>query len=250
MYMTLAQVYDDLMKDIHYDKMADFIESIFRKYSLTPSLVLDLGCGTGSLSLVMMARNYDMIGIDNAPDMLERAANKAAEQNKSLLLLLQDIQNFELYGTVGAILATMDVLNHLTKKKDLLRTFQLVHNYLDPGGLFLFDLNSPYKLETLLPKQSFYEVGEKTVWLWNSHYSTKTRICRFDLTFFIQATHDAYNRYDEVQQERAWSQEEVQLLLQQAGLVLEAVYDGWSFKKPNVTSERFFFVVRKMASVS
>ena len=245
MYITLAQVYDRLMQDVDYPAIADRAEAIFRQFGCAPNLVLDLGCGTGSLVLELAGRGYDMIGVDNSADMLEQAARKARAASRDVLLLCQDIRAFELYGTVGAILATLDVLNHVTNKQGLRAVFRRVRNYLDPGGLFLFDLNSPFKLSKLLPAQPSYQVAEDITWIWDSAYDRGRRVCTFDLTFFIADDAGTYRREDEIQEERAWTEQEMRELLAETGLEFLAAYDGWRARKPGPESERLFFVARR-----
>ncbi len=245
MYVTLARVYDKLTQDIDYEAMARHVVRVFRTHHVRPSLVLDLGCGTGSLALSMISRGFDVIGVDNSPEMLDCASRKAESAGKELLLLLQDVRSFELYGTVGAILATMDVLNYVTDKRQMLKTFRLVRNYLDPGGLFLFDLNSPYKLSVLLPGQTFYHVDEEVTWLWNSTYDKRRAVCTFDLTFFLADGEGLFRRHDEIHEERAWQEEEIQELIAAAGLEWLSVRDGFSASEPGPETERFFFVARR-----
>lgn len=245
MYITLAQVYDRLMQDIDYNAMAVHFLGLFERYGIQPSLVLDLGCGTGSLALAMAAHGFEMIGIDMSPDMLDLAAQKAAGAGVDLLLLQQDIRAFELYGTVGAVLATMDVLNHITDRRGLRSVFRLVRNYLEPGGLFLFDLNSPWKLATYLPGQTFYQVEEDVTWLWASEYDRRRSVCTFDLTFFFADGDGRYVREDELHEERAWKDEEIRGLLTEAGLELLAVRDGYSNRKPRPKADRLLYIVRR-----
>ena len=245
MYITFAQVYDKLMRDIDYEAMAAHVVHIFDSHHVHPSLVLDLGCGTGSLALSMIDRGFELIGVDNSPDMLGCASRKASSAGKDLLLLLQDIRSFELYGTVGAILATMDVLNYVRDKRQMLKTFRLVRNYLDPGGLFLFDLNSPYKLSVLLPGQTFYQVDDEVTWLWNSTYDKRRAVCTFDLTFFLSDGEGRYLRHDEIHEERAWREDEIRELLGLAGLDCLSVRDGFTVHKPGPKTERLFFVARR-----
>lgn len=245
MYVTLAQVYDRLMQDVDYVSLANRIEAVFGQHGCSPSLVLDLGCGTGSLASVLSTRGYDMIGVDQSADMLEQAAQKARALGQDILLLHQDIRTFELYGTVGAILATMDVLNHITDKRGLRAVFRRVRNYLDPGGLFLFDLNSPYKLAHLLPAHPSYQICEDVAWVWDSVYDRRRAICTFDLTFFLDDGTGRFRREDEVQEERAWQQQEIHDLLEACGLELLRVYDGLTRKRPGKETERLFFVARR-----
>ncbi len=248
MYITLAQIYDRMTKDVNYVQMADFVVQVFHQNDVKPELVLDLGCGTGSLCVALAKHGYEMIGVDISPEMLHVASEKNAKLEKPILYLLQDIRSFELYGTVGAILASLDVLNHITKKRELLDTLKWVNNYLDPGGLFLFDMNSEYKLTSVIPDQTYYQVEEDVAWIWNNTYNKQKRICKFDLTFFIKNNQNTYDRFDEDYLERAWCIKEIQAALQLAGLELLHVYDEFTFNEPNPKSERLFFVARKPLS--
>ena len=144
-YSAIAGVYDKLNKDIDYSGWADFFETCFEKYlGARPELVLDLACGTGRMTRELSARGYDMIGIDGSADMLGEAYSQGGE---GILYLLQDMREFELYGTVGATVCCLDSLNYLLDAKDLKKTFSLVHNYSDPDALFMFDMNTPHKFE-------------------------------------------------------------------------------------------------------
>lgn len=153
-YTDFAYIYDKLI-DQDYEKWADYIEEIFKKHGVKPNLVLDLGCGTGSITNILAKRGYDMIGVDLSPDMLNVARDKALEENLDVLYLCQDIREFELYGTVDAIICTLDVLNYITKPEDLRLVFSLVKNYLNPDGIFIFDINTEYKLKNVLGNNTF-----------------------------------------------------------------------------------------------
>jgi len=245
MYIALAQIYDRLTLDVNYVQMADFFVQIFQKSSLNPKLVLDLGCGTGSLCIEMANRGYDMIGVDISPEMLQIATEKSQKHHDSILYLLQDIRSFELYGTVDVILASLDVLNHITKKRDLLEILRLVRNYLVPGGLFLFDINSEYKLSSKLPNQTFYQVEDDVAWIWNNTYNREKHLCKFDLTFFIKNEQKTYDRFDEVYSEKAWSSKDLRSAIQLSHLECLNIYNDFTFDMPDQNSERLFFVVRR-----
>ena len=151
-YGAISDIYDKINSEIDYSKWADFFEKCFDKFlNCRPELVLDLACGTGSMTLELAKRGYDMIGIDSSSDMLNVALDRKYDMElpRDVLFLLQDMTSFELYGTVGAITCCLDSVNYLVDDGDLERCFRLVHNYLDPDGLFLFDVNSPYKFENI-----------------------------------------------------------------------------------------------------
>ena len=158
-YGLLAPIYDKLNGDIDYSAWGDFIEKIFEKHSTVgrPDLVLDLGCGTGSMTFELAKRGYDMTGVDLCAEMLDVARERAEKMgfSEKILWLLQDMREFELYGTVDAAVSCLDSINHLTCIKDLDICLNLVHNYLVPDGLFIFDVNGKYKFENVYGSSSY-----------------------------------------------------------------------------------------------
>ena len=147
-YTGFAQVYDTFMDNVPYEEWADYYKEILREHGIMDGIVLDLGCGTGSMTELLAEQGYDMIGVDNSEEMLDLAMEKRAASGQDILYLLQDMRKFELYGTVRAVISACDSVNYLTEPGDLVKVFSLVNNYLDPGGLFLFDFNTEYKYRT------------------------------------------------------------------------------------------------------
>ena len=243
-YSNFAFYYDRLMKDVDYSKWANYIEELFKRNNSGPSMILDLGCGTGSFCTEMAGRGYEMIGIDLSPEMLSCAKTKALEKNPDILYLNQDITSFELYGTVDAIVCLMDSLNYITYKNDIKRVFNLVNNYLNPGGLFIFDLNSRYKLEHILGDNVFYSNDSDVVYIWQNSFDKTKGISRFDLTFFVENA-GLYKRFDEEHYERAYDVAEMKKMLLSAGLEISSVYHEFTFKSPVKNTERIFFTCRK-----
>ena len=244
MYTDFAYCYDRLMQDVDYGRWADYIEELFSLHGCKPSLVLDLGCGTGSFCLHMAERGYDMIGVDLSADMLACARAKSAAQGRDILFLNQDMTRFELYGTVDAIVSLVDSINYVTYKNDLKRLFKLVNNYLNPDGLFIFDVNSEYKFRNILANNVFHHVGEDIAYIWQNSYDGSCRLCRFDLSIF-DGRGEACTRYDEVHYERAWSRMELQEMLKVSGLKLCSVFGEFTGKRPGSKCERIFFICRK-----
>ena len=149
-YTSFAQVYDLFQDNIPYGEWADYLKSLLNEYGVKDGLVLDLGCGTGSITELLAKAGYDMIGVDASEEMLELAYEKRAESGHDILYLLQDMREFELYGTVRAIVSVCDSLNYITEEEELLHVFRLVRNYLDPDGVFFFDMNTIYKYSEML----------------------------------------------------------------------------------------------------
>lgn len=244
MYEDFAHLYDALQKDVPYQKFADYYVEIMKKFNNEKGLCLDLGCGTGNMTLCLDKMGFEMIGVDSSVDMLDVAREKAMDEGRNILFLNQDMTEFELYGTVNTVVSTLDCVNYITDENALLKVFKLVNNYLDPKGLFIFDINSEYKLEHILGENTYVSDEEDIFYSWQNSYDKKSRICTFDLTFF-EKDEDVYYRYDETHFERAYSVEEITRLIEKAGMELVGVFDNLTFNPPGCKSERIFFVARE-----
>lgn len=244
MYHILANVYDRL-QDINYDEFVDYYEAVFDKFGIKPELVLDIGCGTGNITLPMARRGYDMIGVDLSEEMLGIAMEKAKVENKDILFLNQDMTEFELYGTVGAMVSALDSINYLTEEGQLESMLKLLHYYLDPGGIFIFDINTEYKFKNILDGQAFVYDQDDVYCVWNNDYDREEKLCYFDLNFFLKNPNGTYKRFDEYQQERSYSIDEIEKIIKNCNLELLGVYDNLSFNPPKDNSERLFFVVKR-----
>lgn len=244
MYQEFAKVYDEFMQTIPYTVWADYIEQIWKAHEAKPHLILDLACGTGSLTLELAKRGYDMIGADISPEMLEIAQDKARTKQKDILYLMQDMREFELYGTVDSILCTCDSLNYILEEDELLQTFQLVENYLDPDGLFIFDINTVYKYEHLLGDQTFADTTETAAFIWQNYYDREERINEYQVTFFCQQE-DLYRREEEFHYQKAYTVSQIVKLLEASHLKVEGVYDAFTLNPITESSERICFVARE-----
>ncbi|MCI8632837.1 MAG: class I SAM-dependent methyltransferase [Lachnospiraceae bacterium] len=244
MYQEFAKVYDEFMQTIPYTVWADYIEQIWKAHKLVPELVLDLACGTGSLTLELAKRGYDMIGADISPEMLEIAQGKARDEHQDILYLMQDMREFELYGTVDSILCTCDSINYILDEEELLQTFELVENYLDPGGLFVFDINTAYKYEQLLGDQTFADTTETAAFIWQNYYDSKERLNEYQVTFFYQQG-ELYQREEELHYQKAYTASQICNLLEASQLKVEAVYDAFTLNPIRESSERICFVARE-----
>ena len=245
-YQALSRVYDRLNGEVDYAAWADFFEAAFRRYNVAPELVLDLGCGTGSMTLELARRGYDMIGIDASAEMLSRAyTNMYANGQGGVLFLEQDMRAFELYGTVGAVVSTLDCVNYLTDKGDIDKCFSLVHNYLDPDGVFLFDVNTPYKFKHVYGDNAYILEDEEGVYCgWQNEFDEQQGLCRFLLSVFEPCEDGRYVRADEEQCERCYTKQELVDALTRAGFVDIAFFGDFEFGTPCAECERWYVAAR------
>ena len=251
-YGAISTIYDKINTNVDYCAWADFFEKCFDKFlPERPELVLDLACGTGSMTLELAKRGYDMIGIDGSPDMLNVALDRKYDMElpRDVLFLLQDMREFELYGTVGAITCCLDSINYLTGDGELKKCFSLAHNYLDPDGLFLFDVNTPYKFQNVYASNTYvYEeddCGEDSFCVWQNFYDAETKICDFLLTVFEKNEgKDTYSRRDELQTERCYSKDEITKILEECGFEILGFYSNFDFSLSKDTDERWYIVAK------
>lgn len=244
-YESFARVYDELMDEVPYEEWADFIRQKLGEYAIREGLMLELGCGTGKMMELMGDAGFDMIGVDSSVEMLQIAQEKSQEGNKDFLYLWQDMREFELYGTVRAVISICDSINYITNPEELTQVFRLVNNYLDPGGFFIFDLNTVYKYRELLGDTTIAENREEGSFIWENSYFEEDQINEYDLTLFIRQEDGRFRKYEETHYQRAYELETVKNLLEKSGLKLEAVYDAFTFEEPAAKSERVYFVARE-----
>ena len=233
--------------DYSYARYADYIENVFELYGKPQdSLIADLGCGTGSLCVELAARGYDMIGIDGSHEMLGKAYEKAAKKGISdILFLEQEMDGFDLFGTVGAFVSTIDSMNYIIEKRRLQRLFKLVENYLSPGGLFIFDMNTIYKLAKVIGNKVFYEVSEDLCCLWDNRYNGANRTAAFDLTLFTREGDGRWRRHDETQRQRAYAHGEIEAAARRANLRIIGAYSFLTFDKPKRNTEKINYILKK-----
>ena len=233
MYESFAQVYDTFMDNVPYDEWAGCIIEKLKEDGIEDGLVLDLGCGTGQMTRRLRDAGYDMIGVDGSVDMLQiardaEAGGRIEEGSADILYLLQDIREFELYGTVRAVISTCDTLNYITQREDLLQVFRLVNNYLDPGGLFLFDINTVSHYAKLCADNTFAESRDDCSFIWENEYDSDSGINEYDLTLFLRREDGLYERFFETHTEKAWEISEVRKLLEEAGMEYIAAKEAYT----------------------
>lgn len=252
-YTSFAMVYDMFMDNIPYKEWCRYITGLLRDQGIEDGLVLDLGCGTGTLTELLAGEGYDMIGVDSSEEMLEIAAEKQRSSGREILYLLQDMREFELYGTVRAVISICDSINYLLEYQDLVDTFRLVNNYLDPGGIFLFDLNTRYKYEVLLADRTIAENREEGSFIWDNYFDKDSRVNEYDLALFIPENPEEsrkesggrYRKYQETHFQKAFDLEEIFQALGEANLELIGCYDAFTREAPREDSQRVYVMARE-----
>lgn len=241
-YGRFAGYYDVLTDDVHYEKRVEYLEKLMGEHlECRAELIADLGCGTGTVCNMLSEKGYDMIGIDSSEEMLMEAARKSF--GKNILYLNQDMCDFELYGTVDVFLSMLDSLNYLTSVEELSEVFALVHNYLNPGGIFIFDVNSEYKFREVLSDNVFVNEAEGVFYTWENCFDGE--FCDFRLNFFVKSEDGSYRRFCEEHTQRFHTLSEITSAASSAGLEVVAIYGDMSLDAPKSDEERLFFVLKK-----
>ena len=275
-YSSFAQVYDLFMDNVPYEEWSEYVIALLKEEKIENGLVLDLGCGTGKMTRLLADAGYDMIGIDNSEEMLEIAReyeygemymdaeeftmaedeletedeeqyvpDDDLNERRKILYLLQDMREFELYGTVRAVISICDSMNYILEEEDLLQVFKLVNNYLDPGGIFIFDMNTRYKYANMLGETTIAENREEGSFIWENFFDEEEDINQYDLTLFIREEDDRYTKYEETHYQRVYDLELVKQLLEEAGMEFVAAYDAFTKEPVREDSERIYILARE-----
>ncbi|MBQ7906884.1 MAG: class I SAM-dependent methyltransferase [Clostridia bacterium] len=245
-YSGLSSVYDRLNFGCDYGLLAKYLsKQIKENESTETSLVLDLACGTGKLTLLLHKLGYDMTGVDLSENMLAQAKDACYQRGiNDVLWLCQDMTELELYGTVDACVCTLDSINYLTSIKDVKKCFSLVHNYLIPEGVFVFDINTPYRFENVYGQNDYVLEDEQALLAWQNDYNKKTKICNFYLSIFEENKDGTYTRLDEVQREKCYSRRQIENALSECGFEIISVHGDLDGKTAEDTDEKWYFTVK------
>ncbi len=244
-YSAFAQYYDTLTGNAEYPKRADYLLELLQRLGHKPGLTLDLACGTGSLTLELFRRGVDVYGVDASVEMLSVAREKCSDAGADILFLCQKMQSLDLYGTVDTAICTLDSLNHLRGREEVQKAFSKVSFFMDPGGWFLFDMNTPYKHEKILGNNIFIYDTEKVYCVWKNRYFAPS--CRVDISLdFFEREKSMYRRSSEHFSEYAYSVQEIVGMLEKAGLGDISVFNEWTFDPPALESQRLIYAAKKM----
>lgn len=246
MYSAFAGFYDELTGNISYKERASYFDSIIKEFKTEGPILLDLACGTGSLSVEFSRLGYDVIGVDNSADMLSVALEKKYEAEQDILFLCQDMTELDLYGTVDTTVCALDSINHVTDPKKVKEIFKGVSLFTVPGGLFLFDVNSPYKHRSVLGNNTFVYDCDSVYCVWQNEFEEKTDTVHISLDFFAyDEESDSYTRSSEQFSERSYEPQWLEALLDETGFDLLAVYGDDSREAPKEDTQRLIYVARK-----
>lgn len=254
-YAALSSFYDRLMGDVDYTARAGYLLSLMERHrpDKPPALVLDLACGSASLSLELIARGVEVIGVDGSGEMLAVAADKARQARvgeSSLLLRCQDMRELDLYGTVDTAVCALDSFNHLCRTADLAEVLRRLRLFIEPDGLLLFDVNTPYKHRQALADNVFVFEQEDFVCVWRNRLIDRTAEVDMQLDFFVQNGETTYERFTDFVRERAYAESTWRRLLADAGFDTLAVYDDGTVQPPRPDSERLTLVARRLPDES
>ncbi len=239
-YQDFSEFYDLLMRDVDYAARAEYLLSLFEKHGSRPASLLDIACGSGSLALEMLKRGVDTVGVDASEAMLAKAAAKAPEA----LWLCQDMRQMDLYGTVDGAVCVLDSINHLCRTEDVAQVFRRARLFVEPGGLFIFDVNTPYKHREVLADRSFVAEEEDVLCVWRNRYVPRNGEVEILLDFFVQQEDGRYERYWDTVRERAYSERTLRRLLAENGWETVAVYEDMTEQSPSADCQRMVFVAR------
>ncbi len=244
-YAEFSGVYDILTQNVDYPQRADYIADLLSLNGVTGGILLDLACGTGTLSVEMAKKGFEVIGVDASGEMLSIAMNNAYEAEQNILFLCQQMQQLDLYGTINAAICTLDSINHLTDIADVEAAFSKVSLFTESGGVFVFDVNTPYKHREILADNSFVYEADGVYCVWQNTLDKETDTVQIDLDIFEEIEPDIYERTQESFCERAYSTEVLLELLEKTSFEPIAVYDELTKQPPKENSQRVFIIARK-----
>lgn len=250
MYSFFADCYDQLMDNIPYDDWSSYLCDILKKHNIDKGLVCELGCGTGNITRRLKKSGYDMIGIDNSENMLDVAKSK--KNSEDILYLRQDMREFELYGTVAAVVSICDSINYITDTEDLITVFKLVNNYLDPKGIFVFDFNTRHYYKDVVADSTIAEDREEISFIWDNYYDVDEDINELSLSIFalVDKQNMLYQKHEEFHLQRGYTLAEMKDIIKCSGLEMVAAYNAFTYEEADENCERIYMIARESGKKS
>lgn len=246
-YANFASVYDRLMQDVPYDRWVENLGEIFRRYGIGGGKVLDLGCGTGNVAVPLAQKGYRVTALDLSPEMLSLAEQKAREAGVKIIFTCQDMREMVVPGEFDLVISMCDSMNYLLADGELRQVFARAAGVLRDGGFLVFDLNSAHKLEKVFGEKTYTLVDEDVAYVWENDYDPGERVCHMHLTFFVRRGNGLFERFVEEHRERAYTIDEVQQALGEAGFRLTGILAEDTLEPPEPDTERIYFIAQKIA---
>lgn len=244
-YSVFARYYDELTANIDYVRRGEYFHEIIKKFKATKeNILLDLACGTGSISEVMARLGYDVIGVDNSDEMLGMAIEKKFDSGLNIQYLCQDMRKLDMFGTVDVIICALDSINHLANLNDVRKVFEGAAFFCEMNGLFIFDVNTLYKHREILANNTFTYETDNVYCIWENTLNAETDEVRMNLEFFEREENGLYSRSSESFSEKAYSEETIEKLLEESGFKVLAKYGDDTFDPPTETSQRIIYAAR------
>lgn len=245
-YETFSEVYDEFMDNLPYDEWVEYMDMLLKEQGVKPgSLLMELGCGTGKVTEMFYDRGYKMVGLDLSADMLGIAMDKGRSKDGEILYLLQDMTEMELYGTFDAFYSIGDSMNYILEPESLTRVFSLVNNYLELGGVFIFDLKTQYLFEEIMADNTFADDREEISFIWDNYYYEEEKINEYGVNIFLRGEDGRYDKFMETHYQKAYSVDEIKEMIEASGLTFVAVYDAFTKDAPKEDSERLYYIAKK-----
>jgi len=258
-YQDFAYVYDEFMDETPYEMWCERIQSLIEKYGVSKpvrnagdvlesekNLVVDLGCGTGTLTEMLYKKGYDMVGVDNSDSMLSIAMEKKRLSESEILYLLQDMRELELYSTVGTVVSVCDSINYILEEDELLEVFKLVNNYLYPGGIFIFDFNTDYKYGQVIGDTTIAENRDDCSFIWENYYDEESAINEYEVTVFVKEEDDLFRKFTETHFQKGYTAKKIAKLIEKAGMELLVMKDADTDGDITNESERIYVVAKEV----
>ena len=239
MYQEFAELYDELMNDVDYESWAEYYSRLLSIFGIHKGKVCECACGTGSLTLPLHRRGFQMTGVDLSREMLWQAAQKARKNGIAIPFVQQDMRCLNLHRPVDAVLATCDGVNYLLTEEDLHSFFRAARRALRPGGALVFDVSTPWKLKNVLCAGLMCEDREDITYLWQNTWHERSRTVSLDLCFFIRENDGRYRRMEEHQQQRAWDADTLKNVLWRAGFRTVCMYSGMTLNAAREQDQRW-----------
>ena len=244
-YSAFARYYDELTANIDYKRRGEYFHEIIKKFKSTKdNILLDLACGTGSISEVMAGLGYDVVGVDNSDEMLGLAIEKKFDSGLNIQYLCQDMRKLDMFGTIDITICALDSINHLSSLNDVRKVFEGVAFFSELNGLFIFDVNTLYKHRQVLANNTFTYETDNVYCVWENTLDPDTDEVRMNLEFFEREDNGMWSRSSDGFSEKAYSEDEIEKLLADCGFELLAKYGDDTFSPPAETSQRIVYAAR------